>query len=142
MTRYLVLLLLCLCFPAGLLAQAPISDFGFSYALLPKGNQTAILPDGSITFADATVNQTNPVLSQTNSATFVITYRGTNQGRVDNITSTADGAFRVSGVPLLPAVLRAGQTLTFTVDFQPIQLGLARATMRIEFLVVQLCRTR
>ncbi len=135
MTRYLVLLLLCLCLPAGLLAQAPISDFGFSYALLPKGNQTAILPDGSIAFPDSTVNLTNPTLSQTNSATFVITYRGTNQGRVDNITSTGDGAFRVSGVPLLPAVLRAGQTLTFTVDFQPTQLGSARATLRIEFLV-------
>lgn len=130
MKRYWVLLLLSLCFPAGLLAQAPATDFGFSYALLPKGNQTSILPDGSITFPDTTVNLTNPNQSQTNSATFVITNRGSSQGTVNNITSTG-GAFKVSGVPLLPAVVRVGQTLTFTVDFQPTQLGSARGTIEL-----------
>jgi hypothetical protein len=134
MKRYWVLLLLMLCFPSGLLAQAPATDFGFSYALLPRGNQTAILPDGTITFPDTTVNQTNPTQSQTNSATFVITNRGVNQGTVNNITSSG-GAFKVSGVPLLPAVIRGGQTLTFTIDFQPTQLGFARATLRIDFAI-------
>src|SRR5713226_3584162 len=49
-------------------------DFGFSYQLT-KGNQTSILPDGTIAFPDTTVNLSNPAQSQTSSATLVITNR-------------------------------------------------------------------
>src|SRR4051812_24846054 len=104
MKRYALFLLLSLCIPAGLFAQATATDFGYSYALLPKGNQTAVLPDGSVVFPDTTVNVTNPAQSQINSATFVITNRGVSQGTVNNIT--VGGAFKVGGVPLLPAVVR------------------------------------
>ena len=87
MKRYALFLLLSLCIPAGLFAQASATDFGYSYALLPKGNQTSILLDGTIIFPDTTVNVTNPAQSQINSATFVITNRGANQGIVSNITA-------------------------------------------------------
>ena len=133
MKRYALFPLLSLCIPAGLFAQASATDFGYSYALLPKGNQTSILLDGTIIFPDTTVNVTNPAQSQINSATFVITNRGANQGIVSNIT--AGGTFKVSGVPLLPAVVRPGQTVTFTIDFQPVQLGAARSSLHIDFLL-------
>src|SRR5262245_22102836 len=127
MTRYSMLFLLILIAGLGLatdvLAQAPDSDFRFSYAL-PRGNQTAILPDGTIVFPDTSVNTANPSPSQISTVTFVITNRGQVAGTVNNISASGP-SFKVSGVPLLPAVVQPNQTLTFSIDFQPLQLGRA-----------------
>ena len=130
MMRYFMWFLFSFCLATGLLAQSPDPDFNFSYTLLPKGNQTFILPDGTISFPDATVNLTNPTQSQTNSATFVMTSRASRTITVNNIISTNE-AFKVSGLPLLPLVLQQNQSLTFTINFQPLQLGLATGLMQI-----------
>ncbi len=132
MKRYLLLFLFCLSVSADLSAQAPDSDFRFSYAL-PKTNQTAILPDGTISFPDTTVNLGNPSQSQTTSAVFVITNRGTQAGTINNIVSSG-APFKVSGVPLLPATIQPNQTLTFSIDFQPTQLGHFEGSLRIDLM--------
>src|SRR5438045_185786 len=100
MKRHLMLVLLALCSATSLLAQSQDADFGFSYTLLPKGNQTSIVPDGTIAFPDALVNPANPTQGQTNSATFVVTNRSTRVLAVNNITAVG-GVFKVSSVPLL-----------------------------------------
>src|SRR5215470_3122930 len=136
MTRYLMLFflipLVSLGLATDLLAQAADSDFRFSYAL-PRGNQTAILPDGTIVFPDTLVNPANPSQGQVSSVTFVITNRGQIAGTVNNISATG-AFFRVSGVPLLPALVQPNQTLTFSVDFQPLQLGRAGGSLRIDLM--------
>lgn len=109
-------------------------DFGFSVAILPKGNQTSISPDGGIAFPDTVVNPANPALNQTSSATFVITNRGSGQGTVNNIVGSG-AQFNLSGVPLLPAVIQPSQTLTFTVNFAPTQLVSSSGTVRIDFVL-------
>jgi hypothetical protein len=136
MMRYLMLFFLILVvglgFATDLLAQAADSDFRFSYAL-PRGNQTAILPDGTIVFPDTLVNPANPSQGQVSSVTFVITNRGQIAGTVNNISATG-AYFRVSGVPLLPALVQPNQTLTFSIDFQPLQLGRAGGALRIDLM--------
>src|ERR1051326_4309072 len=98
--RYLGLLLLSLFSAASLFAQAPDTDVGFSYALLPRGNVTSILPDGSIAFPDTAVNLANPAQNQVSSATFTITNRGTRPVTVNNVIAGGE-AFKISGVPPL-----------------------------------------
>src|SRR6266852_2526922 len=104
MARYLALLLFILSFATSVLAQTADPDFNFTYTLLPKGNQSFILPDGTINFPDATVNVANPTLSQTNSATFVATNHTNRAITVSNVTLSGAG-FNLSGLPLLPVVL-------------------------------------
>ena len=128
--RYLLLLFLVLGLAVDLSAQALDSDFRFSYAP-PKGNQTALVPDGTILFPDTTVNSANPNLSQVNTATFVITNRGSVPRNVNNIVASG-GPFKVSSVPLLPTTLQPNQTLTFNIDFQPSQIGHVLGTLRID----------
>ncbi len=132
MKRYLLLFPFILSLVTGLFAQSPDPDFNFSYTLLPKGNQTFIFPDGNITFPDTAVNVTNPTQSQTSSATFVMTNRSNRAITVNNISSTTD-TFKLSGLPLLPTVLSVNQSLTFTINFQPVQLGAAMGTLHMDF---------
>jgi len=135
MKRWWIFLLVSFCSVADLAAQASDTDFRFSYAL-PRGNQTAILPDGVITFPDTAVNVANPTLSQITSVTFVILNKGTQPGTVNNITATG-GPFKVSSVPLLPAVVQPNQSLTFNIEFQPLQLGHAGGVLRIDLARAQ-----
>jgi HYDIN/CFA65/VesB family protein len=130
MTRYLLFLFLMVGLAADLSAQALDSDFRFSYSP-PKGNQTAVIPDGSVVFPDTTVNLANPNLSQINTASFVITNRGSVPGNVNNIT-VSGGPFKVNSVPLLPTTLQPNQTLTFNIDFQPSQIGHVLGALRID----------
>src|SRR5713226_9410208 len=132
MTRYLVLFLAILSCATGVFAQTPDPDFNFSYTLLPKGNQTFIFPDSTINFPDTSVNVANPTLSQTNSATFVATNHTTRTITVNNVTSSGAG-FNLSGLPLLPVALQANQSLTFTINFQPVQLGSVTGTLHFDF---------
>ncbi|MBI3693683.1 MAG: choice-of-anchor D domain-containing protein, partial [Acidobacteria bacterium] len=108
-------------------------DFGFSFTLLPKGNQTSIAPDGTITFPDTTVNVVNPTLNQTNSALLIITNRGSGPGTVNNIASSGS-TFTLSGVPLLPALVQPNTDLRFTVVFSPTQLAASVGTVKIDFV--------
>src|SRR5438128_1278725 len=132
MKRYLVSFLFILSLATGVFAQTQDLDFNFTYTLLPKGNQTFIFPDGTINFPDTGVNVANPTLSQTNSATFVATNHTTRTITVNNVTSGSD-AFKLSGLPLLPVALSANQSLTFTINFQPAQLGSAIGTLHFDF---------
>jgi hypothetical protein len=133
MTKRLVFILFILSLAPAAFAQGVDPDFNFSYTLLPKGNQTFILPDETIAFPDATLNLSNPTLSQTNSATFVATNHATRAITVTNVAVSAGSAFTVSGLPILPVVLAINQSLTFTINFQPSQLGSAVATIHFDF---------
>src|SRR5688572_26212250 len=110
MARYLSFLVAYLCLTTSVFAQTPDVDFGFSYALLPAGNQTSISANGNVTFPDASVNLANPPQTQTNSVRFVITNRRQTSGVVSNIVATGPG-FRLSGVPLLSATIPPNGTL-------------------------------
>ena len=102
-----------------------LPDFGFSYQLLPRGNQTFIAPNGTIPFPDTAVDQIS-------SATFVITNRGSGPGTVSNVIP-AGGFFNLSGVPLLPVVVASERDLRFTVNFAPTQLGTSTGSIRVDF---------
>ena len=107
----------------NLVGLAP--EFGLSFQLLPRGNQTSI-PAGGITFADTALNQTT-------SANFVISNRGSGPGTVNNLTSTG-AEFLLGGVPLLPAVVQAGQDVRVTIQFTPTQLGAATGSVRVDYV--------
>lgn len=133
MTRYLLLLLIIFSLAAELSAQTADPDFNFAYTL-PKGNQTFIFPGGTITFPDTAFNAANPTQSQINQATFLLTSHANRAITVTNVTSS-NSAFTISGLPILPLVIPANQSLTFTINFQPLQLGVASADLHMDFAV-------
>lgn len=90
-----------------------VPDIVMSYLLQPDGNQTPVTEGGEIAFRPTLV-------SQTSTATFVIANRGTGAGTVSAV-SVSGGAFRLAGLPLLPASVAAGGTLQFSVVFAPPQ---------------------
>src|SRR5207248_9300627 len=97
--RYVVSLIFILLLATAAFAQNPDPDFNFSYTLQPKGNQTFILPDTTITFPDTTFNASSPTLSQVNSATFVVTNRSNRTIAINNISSNV-AAFSLSGLSI------------------------------------------
>jgi hypothetical protein len=132
MARHLALFFFILSFATAVRAQSADPDFNFGYTILPKGNQTFIFPGGTIVFPDTTVNVSNPTLSQTNSATFLLQNHSNRSITVNNISSNV-GAFTLSGLPLLPVAIPINQSLTFTINFQPGQLGAATGDLHMDF---------
>jgi hypothetical protein len=104
-----------------------LPEFGFSFVPLPRGNQNSIASGGTIAFPDTAINQTNAV-------TFIISNRGTGPGTVNNITFSG-AQFTIGGVPILPAVIPAGQELRLTLTFAPTQSGASTASLRVDFVV-------
>jgi hypothetical protein len=132
MRRYLISFLFILYLAASAFAQNPDPDFSFTYTVLPKGNQTFIVPGATIGFPDTTFIPLTPSQSQINSATFVVTNHSTRIQTITNV-STNVAAFTLSGLPLLPIQLPVNQSLTFTINFQPSQLGVATGTLHFDF---------
>src|SRR5438309_10611188 len=132
MMRYLLALSFIVSFATSAFSQVPDPDFSFIYTPLPKGNQTIILPDGTIPLPDANFIATTPILSQITSATFVATNHSARAITITNV-GTNIAAFTLSGLPLFPIVVGINQSFTFTINFQPSQLGLATGTLHFDF---------
>jgi len=82
-----------------------------SYILNPDGNQVALGDTGTIPFSPTAVGATS-------TATFIIVNRGNGTGSVRGVTLNG-AAFRLSGLPLLPADVDPGRDIRFTVIFAP-----------------------
>jgi hypothetical protein len=100
-----------------------------SYILQPAGNQTAINNGGTLAFPATGLNASA-------TASFIIYNSAAAPGIVNSITVTGS-AFKVSGLPLLPANLAAGAEIRFTITFTPTARGTSTGT-----LVVDLGTTR
>jgi hypothetical protein len=110
-------------FTINLLGVTP--DFGFSF-IPPRGSQNSISSGGTIAFPDTAINQTS-------AATFIISNRGTGPGTVQNI-ALSGAQYTIGGVPLLPAVVPAGQEVRTTITFAPLQSGASPGSVRVDFL--------
>lgn len=94
-----------------------------SYSILPGGNQTAVSDGGTILFPVTQVGQTV-------TARFLISNRGTGPGRVESIA--LDGrAFRLTGLPLLPATVNPATTLEFSIVFSSTVIENSRGSLRV-----------
>lgn len=100
---------------ALLAITAPLcaADFTYSYVLQPDGNQTVLADGATVAF---------PAVSTGGSvtATVYLTNRGTTASTVNAVALNGD-AFRLAGLPLLPATVAAGNTFQFNVVFTPPQ---------------------
>ena len=67
----------------------------------------------------------------TSTATIDILNQGTGAGMLNAVTLSGAG-FRLSGVPLLPATIAAGQSLRFSIIFAPPQSGAFNGAFRID----------
>ncbi|MBL8295156.1 MAG: choice-of-anchor D domain-containing protein [Bryobacterales bacterium] len=106
-------------------ASVVAPDYVVSYTISPAGSETRLAPGAAIRFPDTETNQTS-------SALIVIRNGGAGTGTVQNVTVQSSTAFRVSGLPLLPARLAAGETLRFTVSFTPAAGGDVSGLLRME----------
>lgn len=93
-----------------------------AYALAADQNVIAVAPGATIDLGDAGGNA--PV-----EATLSIHNTG-GAGAIVNEISVTGGAFRVSGVPLLPALIAPGQSLRVTLTYRP--SGAAADTGRVQ----------
>ncbi len=100
---------------------APSFTAGYT---LPDGNARALANGTTISFPAADIN-TNTT------ATVTILNQGTGPGTVNGVTITGNG-FRASGLPLFPAVVGVGQSVTFAIVFAPTQGGSFSGTFRID----------
>lgn len=98
-------------------------DFITSYLINPNGNQTPVSDGGTLLFGTAQ-------LSQSVTATFVITNRGSGAGPVSAVSLTGS-AFRLAGLPLLPATVDPGAALQFSVIFSPTQIEQSQGTLQV-----------
>jgi hypothetical protein len=97
--------------------------FTLTYAL-SDGNVRQLVDGVLVSFPAVDINGTT-------TANVEIANQGTGAGTVTSI-SLAAGGFRLSGVPLLPATVAAGQSLRFGIVFAPTQAGNFSGTFRID----------
>jgi hypothetical protein len=97
-----------------LTASTNSSNFAISYTLA-DGNVHPLLSGTAISFPSVDINGTT-------TATITILNQGTGTGSVTGI-SVAGAGFQLSGLPLLPATVPAGQSLRFGIVFAPTQTG-------------------
>src|SRR4051812_22636026 len=109
----------------GLAAAAHAqSNFTTSYILQPSGNQTAIGNGGTLTF---------PAINLNSSATAsFIAYNSGAATAVVNSVSVTGAAFKVSGLPLLPANVAAGSEVRFTITFTPTTRGVSTGVLTLD----------
>jgi hypothetical protein len=92
-------------------------DLVFSYVQLPAGNSVLIAPGDVLSFPDTAARSASTLA-------VTISNRGSGSG-VLNAATAQGGAFQLSGLPLLPAVLEAGRDFRVNVVFSPASLGAA-----------------
>jgi hypothetical protein len=97
-----------------------------SYILSADGNQVIVANNDTINFPPTEVLQTA-------TGTFVITNRGNGPGTVTRVTLTAPSTMRLSGVPLLPALVEPARDVRFSFLFSPLTQERVSGTLRIEF---------
>ncbi len=98
------------------------SSFTFTYTL-SDGNIHPLTNGTVITYPSVDINGTS-------TATIAILNQGTGAGTLTSI-SVSGAAFRLTGVPLLPATIGAGQNLQFQIVFAPTQSGAYSGTFSI-----------
>jgi hypothetical protein len=98
-------------------------NFTASYTL-SDGNAHPLLNGALITFPLVDVNATS-------TAGIDIQNQGTGGATVTNVAVSGAG-FQLSGLPLLPATVPAGQALHFSIVFAPTQLGSFSGSIRID----------
>ena len=99
-------------------------DFTVSYTLANGVPQA--FPDGAaITIPSVDINATS-------TANIDVTNRGQGAGSITGVSLTGAG-FRLTGVPVLPAAVGAGQTTRFGIVFAPTATGPYTGTFRIDF---------
>lgn len=99
-------------------------DLVLSYIVNPSGNQTVVRNNDTLTFPTTAVGDTS-------TATIIVTNRGNGPGTVNSIAISGD-AFKISGLPLLPATVAANNNdIRFTVTFVPTTRGAATGVLRV-----------
>ena len=98
-------------------------QFVTSFILNPDGNQTGISDGGTILFPTT-------LLGQSATATMVISNTGTGAGTVGAVNISGP-AFKLTGLPLLPAQLEPGLSLRFTIAFTPTTVDSVRGTVQL-----------
>lgn len=101
------------------------SSFVFSYILQTDQNVATVAPGGTLTFPPTLTNTTA-------TAAFSITNTGSGAGQVTAI-SISGSAFRITGKPLLPFALLAGQTLEVQLLYQPTAPSSDAGQLQISF---------
>jgi hypothetical protein len=99
-------------------------DLSVSYALA-DGNSRPLSDGTAITFPTVDVNTST-------SAAITIFNQGTGSGTVTGLSVTGTG-FLLTGSPILPATIGAGQNLRFGIVFAPAQIGNFVGTYSINF---------
>jgi hypothetical protein len=114
----------------------PKSNASFSLTgsgTTPGFSTTYTLSDGNVrTLTDGAVILFPGIdINTTTTANIEILNQGTGSGTVSTILVSGNG-FRLTGVPLLPATVAAGQSLRFGIVFAPTQAGAYTGSFRID----------
>lgn len=119
----------------NLIGAAP--EYGLGYVIAPDNNFAPLHSGGSLTFPNTSVNGAV-------TATVVIANRGSGTGAVTGVSVTG-AAFRLTGLPALPALLDPGREIRVGVVFTPRQTGSLTGTLTVNFaeraFIVQLAGT-
>ncbi len=106
-------------------AQTGSPDLIVAYALRSNNNLVPLTNNGSLTFAPT------PVASVA-IADVVISNQGTGSGTVRSV-SLSGRDFQLTSVPLLPAAVDPGESVRFSLQYSPAQLGSSTGQLNISF---------
>ncbi len=97
----------------------------FAYTYTPAGgNETQVTPGTALEFPES-------IVGNASSGAFKLINRGAAAGSAENVSVTGEG-FSVTGLPLLPVEVEPEGSLSFTVTFEPTQLGAAAGQLAVQ----------
>jgi hypothetical protein len=106
--------------------QGTAPSFVLSYILQADLNVVALQPGGTVPFPDTLINTTSQ-------ANLNITNIGSGAGQINDVELTGSAAFKLSGKPLLPINVSAGQQLQLLIRYQPTAIASESAQVQITY---------
>ncbi|BDC50561.1 hypothetical protein F183_A28770 [Bryobacterales bacterium F-183] len=96
-----------------------------SYVAAGTGNNIAVLDRGAITLPDTLVNGTS-------NTTVSLTNRGSAPASVSGVSLTGSSGIILTGLPLFPLTLAAGQQLSFGLRYSPMEPGPTSSVLSVQ----------
>ena len=103
-----------------------VANYQVTFQAEGEGNEMLVEDGSTVRFPDAE-------LGQTSTAAVLVRNNGTGLGSLKEITLSGTGEFAIAGLRLVPAEIAAGDAVSFTLSFTPLELGTSAASVHFAF---------
>ena len=103
-----------------------VANYQVTFQADGEGNEVLVEDGSTVRFPDTE-------LERTSTATVVIQNNGSGLGSLQEVTLSGSGEFKIAGLRLVPSDIAAGDEVSFTLSFTPLELRTSAASVHFAF---------